>query len=316
MSEFDLIAKHFSRLSRRGDVIVGVGDDAAVLQVPADRRLVAAIDTIVEGVHFPIGTEATAIGHRALAVNLSDIAAMGAEPAWATLSLSLQENDERWLEQFALGLYRLADRHGVALVGGDTVRGPLTITLSILGLVETDRWLTRSGAKPGDTIFVSGVLGEAAAGLALIQKDAKDSAESRVLKDRFLWPEPRVQLGRVIRKYASAAIDVSDGLLADLGHICQQSKCGARIDVECLPQSDAMTKLFDIGESERFALAGGDDYELLFTVPSHHLLAVEAAIAQVIRCTPIGRMTDGRDLVCCKQGRPLDIPSRGYDHFL
>src|SRR5215831_754974 len=172
MSEFELIAKYFTRKAKRRDVLLGVGDDAAVLKVPNDRRLIAAVDTIVEGVHFPVGTDAEAIGYRALAVNLSDIAAMGAEPAWATLSLSLPREDSNWLAQFSSGLYRLADQYNVDLVGGDTVRGQLAATISILGLVETDRCLTRGGAKPGDTIFVSGVPGEAAAGLALMQKKA------------------------------------------------------------------------------------------------------------------------------------------------
>jgi thiamine-monophosphate kinase len=315
MSEFELIAKYFNRPTSRGDVRLGVGDDAAVLQVPSDRRLVAAVDTIVEGVHFPVGTDASAIGHRAVAVNLSDMAAMGAEPAWMTLSLSLPSADASWLEGFAAGLYQLADRYSVALVGGDTVRGPLSITIQILGLVETDRWLTRAGAKPGDALFVSGIPGEAAAGLeAILRPQAKSAATDHLIR-RFLWPEPRVELGRVLRPLATAAIDVSDGLLADLGHICELSGCAAQLELDLLPRSSATHAVFDAGECERFALSGGDDYELLFTVPSERVLDIEKTIASGIRCTQIGRMVAGSGVTCFRTGQPVTIARAGYDHF-
>jgi thiamine-monophosphate kinase len=315
MSEFKLIAEYFSRPTARGDVRLGVGDDAAVLQVPPDRRLVAAVDAIVEGVHFPVGTGATAIGHRAVAVNLSDLAAMGAEPAWMTLSLSLPAADASWLEGFAAGLYKLADRYSVALVGGDTVRGPLSITIQVLGLVEADRWLTRAGARPGDALFVSGTPGEAAAGLECILRPQSKLAATNQLTQRFLWPEPRVELGRALRSLASAAIDVSDGLLADLEHICEMSGCAAQIDLELLPQSSAMHAVFDAGVCERFSLSGGDDYELLFTVPSERLHAVERAIASGIRCTQIGRIVPGSGITCFRAGQPVTIARTGYDHF-
>jgi thiamine-monophosphate kinase len=315
MSEFDLIAKYFTRTSSRGDVLLGVGDDAAVLQVPANRRLVAAVDTIVEGVHFPVGTDAAAIGHRVLAVNLSDMAAMGAEPAWITLSLSLPSGDAHWLEGFSSGLYALADRFHVALVGGDTVRGPLSMTIQVMGLVEVDCWLTRSGAKPGDAIFVSGIPGEAAAGLAVLQRSLSNSSASEQLVQRFLWPEPRVSLGRVIRTLASAAIDVSDGVIADLNHICTLSGCGAQIELESLPQSPAMQALFDVNECERLSLSGGDDYELLFTVANERMGEVTAALAAGVRCTQIGRMVEGSGVTCHRAGQPVTVIARGYDHF-
>lgn len=316
MTEFDLIAQYFSRPSRRGDVLLGVGDDAAVLAMPSNRRLVAAVDTIVEGVHFPVGTDAAAVGHRALAVNLSDLASMGAEPAWFTLSLSLPANDPAWLDKFSSGLYRLADRHNIALVGGDTVRGPLNISVQVLGTVEVDRWLTRAGAKPGDAIFVSGIPGEAAAGLAAIQRSYAKSDSSEHLVNRFLWPEPRVSLGRTLRALASAAIDVSDGLLADLGHICERSGCGARVDLELLPQSEAMHATFAAEECERMSLSGGDDYELLFTVPSERMLEVESALASAqLRCTPIGRIVEGAGVTCYRAGHAVKVAQRGYDHF-
>jgi thiamine-monophosphate kinase len=184
-----------------------------------------------------------------------------------------------------------------------------------MGLVETDRWLTRSGAKSGDTIFVSGIPGEAAAGLAVLQKAMARSEASEHLVKRFLWPEPRIELGRSIRAVASAAIDVSDGLLADLEHICTRSGCGAHVDIESLPKSRSMRELFAIPECERFALSGGDDYELIFTVSVEKLLEVEAAISSGVRCTPIGRMTESRELVCCRGGEPIAVQRRGYDHF-
>ena len=321
MTEFDLIAQYFSRPSRRGDVLLGVGDDAAVLAMPPNRRLVAAVDAIVAGVHFLEGADAAAIGHRALAVNLSDLAAMGAEPAWFTLSLALPSNDPAWLEGFSSGLYRLADQHNIALVGGDTVRGPLNISVQALGTVETDAWLTRGGAKPGDAVFVSGAPGEAAAGLAALKQSRTKIRDSEHLVNRFLWPEPRVALGRTLRTLASAAIDVSDGLLADLGHICERSQCGAHIDIELLPKSDAMHALFDAEECERMSLSGGDDYELLFTVPSERMLDVEAAVASSdLRCTPIGRIVEccvakDRRVQCFRAGQPVNVARRGFDHF-
>jgi thiamine-monophosphate kinase len=224
----------------------------------------------------------------------------------------MPKRDDGWLDAFARGLYGLAEKFNVDLVGGDTVRGPLSISVQILGLVESP-WLTRGGAKPGDVIFVSGVPGEAAAGLSLLQKGSSGPEATRLI-DRFLWPEPRVDLGRKLRTTASAAIDVSDGLLADLGHICAQSRCGAHIDLELLPMA-SLREMFDCGECERFALCGGDDYEILFTVSPERILDVEAAVAAGTKCTPIGRIVEGRDVACFRRGRRMDIAARGYDHF-
>src|SRR3974390_1848424 len=260
LGEFEIISLFFTRRSKRSDVLVGVGDDAAVIQVPADRRLVAAVDTLVEGIHFPSATHPNDIGYRALAVNVSDIAAMGAEPAWFTLSVSLPTADDQWLEQFAAGMFELADVYGMELVGGDTVKGPLVITVQILGSVEIDRWLTRAGGKPGDLIFVSGVPGEAAMGLALVQHklQSSDITSSELLRQRFLRPEPRVQLGRRLPACASAAQGVSDGLLTDLSKLCVASGCGAHIDLNTLPRSSAMHSLLTHEAQESFILGGGD----------------------------------------------------------
>lgn len=318
LGEFDIIERFFSRGSRRADVILGVGDDGAVLDVPAQTRLVAAMDTLVEGVHFPSGTAGSYIGHRALAVNLSDIAAMGAAPAWATLSLAIPAADEVWLEQFARGFYELAELHGVALVGGDTVRGPLVVTVGILGLVSESSWLSRAGARSDDLIYVSGSPGEAAAGLGILQEGGRRAdrtdAESRLV-ERFLLPEPRVELGQVLGGLASAAIDVSDGLAVDLGRLCAASGCGACIELESLPVSRALRARFPADRCEQFVLSGGDDYELLFTVPPANADDLKAVTRGMTECRQIGRMVDGTGLTFTRHGRPARVELSGFDHF-
>lgn len=318
--EFEIISRYFAGRTARGDVVLGIGDDAALLQVPADRRLVAAMDTLVEGVHFPAGTAARCIGHRALAVNLSDLAAMGAEPAWALLSLSLPESDPDWLQAFASGFHDLARRYNVALVGGDTVKGPLVITVQVMGFIEADLALTRGGARPGDLVYVSGIPGEAAAGLAVIQRQLQGGEAGEILRHRFNSPEPRVGLGRALRRLASAAMDVSDGLLGDLGKLCDASGCAAQLDLDRLPMSSSMPELFDAAAVERFALSGGDDYELLFTVAAGRVPEFEALCGNLEpACTCIGRMTQrepGQPVVqCLRGGRPVTVATSGYDHF-
>lgn len=317
LGEFEIIAKYFTSARHRKDVLLGVGDDAAVVEVPAGLKLVAAVDTINEGVHFPGGTAAADIGYRALAVNLSDMAAMGAAPRWFTLSLSLPGPDEAWLGEFASGLLELANDHDLELIGGDTVKGPLSISVQILGTVASDRWLTRSAGRAGDVIFVSGVPGEAAAGLRLLlDQDARaGTLGGKHLLGRFLRPEPRVELGAKIRTVAHAAMDISDGLLTDLRKLCTASGCGAHIDLEALPPSPPMRSLFDAGRVAAWQLGGGDDYELLFTVPSERLLEIEALLADQVRCTPIGRLIAGGGVQCCRQGEPVDVTAAGFDHF-
>ena len=316
LGEFDIIARYFARKSARGDVLLGVGDDAAVLDTQAGRKLVIAMDTIVEGVHFLADAEPADIGYRAIAVNLSDLAAMGAEPAWMTLSLSLPRANEQWLSGFASGLFELADEYNVALVGGDTVRGPLVVTVQIAGWVEADAWLTRSGAKPGDLLFVSGIPGEAAAGLAVIQRRMLGGESAAFLKHRFLRPRPRIELGRQLRPVATAAMDVSDGLVTDLKKVCAASGCGAQLNVDLLPESAAMRELFAADDGLQYALAGGDDYELLFTLPANRAAAVLSELKLQQRVTQIGVMTVGEATVqCLRDGQPFRIKRAGYDHF-
>ncbi|HEY5807339.1 MAG TPA: thiamine-phosphate kinase [Povalibacter sp.] len=311
LGEFDIIARYLAKPDSRPDVLLGIGDDAAVVSTPADRRLVVAMDTIVEGVHFPSGTDAADIGYRSLAVNLSDLAAMGAQPAWMTLSLSLPRPDESWLERFSSGLFGLAQCYNVALIGGDTVRGPMVITVQVAGWVEPDRWLARSGARPGDLLFVSGVPGEAAAGLTAIQR-ALAGEQAAHLRTRFLRPEPRIELGRELRPFASAAMDVSDGLLADLDKLCAASGCGARVELNDIPTSAAMQACFDAATCVDYALAGGDDYEIIFTVSPGDAGAVSRL---PVTCTQIGVITNGSTVECTRDGEPVTVKRRGYDHF-
>jgi thiamine-monophosphate kinase len=314
LGEFEIIDRYFSEIGRRSDVVLGVGDDAAVLDVGPSDHLVAAVDTLVAGVHFPEDLDPADIGWRALAVNLSDLAAMGARPAWATLSLSLPRSDARWLAGFAAGFARLARIWDVALVGGDTVRGPLVVTVQVLGLVERDRCLTRAGAAPGDLVLVSGTPGDAAAGLDAWQRGATATAEDRWLIERFTRPLPRIELGRQLRLLASAAMDVSDGLIADLGKLCAASDCAAEIHVDRLPLSDALAALEPAQQRRRYALAGGDDYELVFTMPPETHAAALADDGFAVECTPIGRIRAGRGVQCLEAGVPVDPPA-GWDHF-
>src|SRR5580704_12512386 len=274
LSEFDLIKRFFSRRGApRSDVVLGVGDDGAVLQCPPDSQLVAAIDSLVEDVHFPAGSPARSIGHRALAVNLSDLAAMGAQPAWALLALAMPRADESWLEQFSAGLDALARQHAVALVGGDTTGGKLCVTVQILGFVPRGAALTRGGGRPGDAVFVSGTPGDAAAGLMLEQSrlTVADVAQAQWLLDRFRYPTPRVSLGLALRGLASACIDVSDGLLGDCGRLAEASGCGVLLDHAAVPVSVALRGAVGEERARELALTGGEDYELCFTVPSARL---------------------------------------------
>jgi thiamine-monophosphate kinase len=286
--------------------------------VGGGRKLVVAMDTIVEGVHFPVGTAAADVGYRALAVNLSDLAAMGAEPCWMTLSLALPQADEAWVASFATGLLDLARAHAVALVGGDTVRGPLAVTIQIAGWVEAEGWLTRSGARSGDALFVTGTPGDAAAGLDLLQHKVAAPAHSThaaQLMARLLRPEPRVQLGRALRTLASAAIDISDGLLTDLDKLCAASGCGARLDVDALPLSPALRTLFPADACVHYALAGGDDYEIMFSIPPTRLAQVAALNGSTALCTRIGEIIGPRTVECWRAGRPFGVTRRGYEHF-
>lgn len=323
--EFRLIDRIRERTAQgREDVRLGIGDDAALVAPPAGQDLAIAIDTLVEGVHFPLGTAPADIGWKALAVNLSDLAAMGASPAWALLALTLprQENDalRSFIDGFAEGFARLAQPHRLALVGGDTTRGPLAVSVAVHGFVPPGQALVRSGARAGDAVLVTGTLGDAAAGLALWQRGARvDEGDGRAayLIERLHRPTPRLAAGLALRGRASACIDVSDGLLADLGHLCEQSGLGAEIEAPLLPFSPMLLGAFDGEVARDFALAGGDDYELCFTVPPARVAEVQGDLARLgCGATHIGRMVEGDGVrVRDGQGQWLETARRGWDHF-
>ncbi|MFK3705174.1 thiamine-phosphate kinase [Raoultella sp. BIGb0138] len=318
--EFSLIARYFDRVkSRRLDVETGIGDDCALLNIPDKKTLAISTDTLVAGNHFLPDIDPADLAYKALAVNLSDLAAMGAEPAWLTLALTLPEADEAWLESFSDSLFMQLNYYDMQLIGGDTTRGPLSMTLGIHGFVPPGRALKRSGAKPGDWIYVTGTPGDSAAGLAILQDRlvVESAADADYLLARHLRPLPRVLQGQALRDLASSAIDLSDGLIADLGHILKASGCGARIDLDALPLSDALLRQVAPEQALRWALAGGEDYELCFTVPELNRGALDVAIGQLgARFTCIGQVgaeADGLQLL--QAGKPVQLDLKGYDHF-
>jgi thiamine-monophosphate kinase len=314
LGEFELIARYFTRPGRRGDVLLGVGDDAALLDVPAGQTLVAATDTLVEGRHFLADAPPQSVGHQALAVNLSDLAAMGAQPAWALLALSVPDADEAWIDGFSRGFHALADAFGVELVGGDTVRGARIVTIQALGFVPPGEALKRSGARPGDVLYVSGTVGDAAAGLELARRCDPGAMDATLLR-RHQYAEPRVALGIALRGVASAAIDVSDGLLGDLGKLCRASGVSAVVQLERLPLSRALLEGFGATAAERMALAGGDDYELLFTLSASAAPAIEPTLAACCSITRIGVIGAGRGIRCFRSGLEVEQEVAGHDHF-
>ncbi len=314
MSEFDLIQRYFTRSTR--NAILGVGDDAALLRVAGGMELAVSTDMLVSGTHFFPDTDPFLLGHKALAVNLSDLAAMGAVPRWATLALSLPSVEAEWLHNFSAGFFALADAYGVELVGGDTTRGPLNLCITIMGEVPTGKALRRSGAKIGDDVWVSGTLGAAALGLAHLQGRIRLPEDARLFCLAALHqPSPRVALGLALRDLASSAIDISDGLLADLKHILECSNVGAEIAYDAIP----VGKLPDIDEVvlRRAILAGGDDYELCFTVPKTRRTEVEAIAAKLqLTLTRIGGIVEGQQCtVRAADGKVMNIKESGYDHF-
>lgn len=318
LSEFELIARYFADAgAARADVALGVGDDGALLTCPAGCELVAVTDTLVEGTHFPPGSPPRSIGHRALAVNLSDIAAMGAVPAWALLALTLPQAEESWLEQFARGFGALARRFGVALVGGDTTCGPLSLTVQVLGFAPAGQALRRSGGRAGDALFVSGTPGDAAAGLELERgAHACDPQAAQALRERFLYPEPRVALGERLRGLASACIDLSDGLGGDLAKLAAASGCGARLVLEALPLSQPLLSVFGPERAAELALRGGDDYELLFSVPPGREAALRGQLPPAQwGYRRIGELTAEPGVRLVRAGAVSEFSHSGYEHF-
>jgi thiamine-monophosphate kinase len=316
LSEFDLITRYFNRPTRH--TVLGVGDDAALVAVTAGYELVASTDTMVEGVHFFPDVEPDSLGHKALAVNLSDLAAMGAAPKWAMLALTVPKADEAWLEGFARGFFALAAGHDVDLIGGDTARGPRNICLQIMGEVPRGRALRRDGARAGDDVWVSGHIGDAAAALAHLKGDLRlrGSLLAHCLA-RLNRPAPRVALGRMLVGVANSAIDISDGLVADLGHICERSGVGASIEFAAIPCSAELMPLRGHALVTRAILTGGDDYELCFTALAGRRSEIEALSGQAgLALTRIGSIVAGKGVVVMDQaGTPMSVKDGGFDHF-
>ncbi len=316
MPEFDLIERYFTRPTP--DAILGVGDDAALVKIGSGMELAISTDMLVSGTHFFPDADPFMLGHKALAVNISDMAAMGAQPRWATLALSLPSEDGAWLGRFSAGFFALADASRVSLIGGDTTRGPLNLCVTILGEVPQGQALRRDGAKPGDEVWVSGKLGDAALVLAYLQgKMALDVNTLAATAAALHQPVPRVALGLALRGIASSAIDISDGLLGDLGHILERSGVAAEIEFAALPVSPSLRPYLAQALVVRCVLAGGDDYELCFTAPAARHKDVEKISAQLgLPLSCIGKISSGKGCtVRAADGSVMTIMETGYDHF-
>jgi thiamine-monophosphate kinase len=317
-SEFSLIETYFTDLtSKRDDVNLGIGDDCALLQCPNDHVVAVSIDTLVEGIHFFKDVDPENLGYKSLAVGLSDLAAMGAEPAWFTLALTLPGVDIEWLKGFSQGLANLAKQYNVQLVGGDTTKGPLTISIQVHGFVKSEHALRRDGAQTGDLIYVTGYLGDAGAALQLKLKQWDDknliAQDKLYLVQRLEKPTPRLQLGQDLLKFATSAIDISDGLSSDLAHILKNSGVGAVIDLTRLPLSSALQKI-DSKQAQNFALNSGDDYELCFTIPADKQTAFESAMTEAYTQIGIIEAESGLRIIDA-DGQLQTVTGSGYDHF-
>ncbi len=324
MSEFELIKRYFARpeisqiQGQYTSSILGIGDDCALFDIPSNMQLAQSLDTLVEGVHFPRECDPFALGYRALAVNLSDLAAMGAEPHSFTLGLTLPRVSELWLKEFSEGLAQLAQRFKVPLIGGDTTKGPLTLSLQVQGLIPKGQALLRSGAQPGDLICITGTLGDAAAALpSVLNGDTPETCGDESLKyllNRYWYPSPRLFAGQWLRQAgATSALDISDGLLGDLRHILEASNVGAEIAPELVPRSTALGQLHDQDTALTLALTGGDDYELCFTIPRSLAQTLPSKLSDGCRITCIGQINDESGIIRDPQGNLLT--KKAYTHF-
>ncbi|MBU2893224.1 thiamine-phosphate kinase [Colwellia sp. D2M02] len=318
MKEFDLIKQFFTNQTvKHKEVKLGIGDDCAVIAPIEKQNIVITTDTLVAGVHFPLNTSPRAIGHKAVAVNLSDIAAMGATPSWISLALTVPSVDEGWLSEFGAGFFELCEFYNVQLIGGDTTQGPLSITITAHGLTPKDSYLTRSGASAGDWLYVTGELGDAALALQHIKGEVEleDSLFSTI-RTKLDFPKPRVLAGQVIREYASSAIDISDGLSVDLGHICQASNVGANIVLDALPLSAVLRESLLAEDAVKLALSGGDDYELLFTVSEDNKVGLETALSHAgTPVTCIGQINASQTISTTLNNKAISVNMAGFEHF-
>jgi thiamine-monophosphate kinase len=316
MSEFDLIRRYFTRATPSAEL--GVGDDAALLRISAGMELAVSTDMLVSGTHFFADADPFMLGHKTLAVNLSDMAAMGAQPRWATLAIALPEENEAWLEKFSAGFFALAQHYGVELIGGDTTRGSLNLCVTIMGEVPQGTALLRGGAQIGDEVWVSGTLGDAALALAHLQQRIDlNEAEFAACAPALHQPQPRVALGLALRGIANSAIDISDGLLADLGHILACSDVGAEIQFDSLPASAVLRAYLQLPFGKQCVLSSGDDYELCFTAPAARNTDVSRIAARLgLSLTRIGKIVAGQGcIVHDADGVQIDTGAGGYDHF-
>ncbi|HDR1022669.1 TPA: thiamine-phosphate kinase [Pasteurella multocida] len=325
--EFDIIQRYFTASKRtpRKDVIVSIGDDCAITELKQNQRLVITTDTMVENTHFLPTIRPADLAYKSVATNLSDLAAMGAEPAWVSLALTLPEINEQWLSEFSESFFDILDHYNVDLIGGDTTKGPLSITITAQGIIPKGKALCRHSAKVGDWVYVSGTLGDSAAGLALVLngKSAVNSTQEYLIQ-RHLRPTPRVLLGLElsVSSLANSAIDISDGFMADLGHILSRSQCGALIDISKLPLSEQLIEMVGREKAEILALTGGEDYELCFTVPDNNKAKLERALAYIgVQYTCVGQIraispNNKKRIKFERNGEPVELDIKpGFDHF-
>lgn len=318
MKEFELIRHYFTeQVVKRKDVHLGIGDDCALVTPPERQHIAVTTDTLVAGVHFPLNTSARAIGHKSIAVNLSDLAAMGAEPSWISLALTLPEIDESWIDEFCIGVFELCEFYNVQLIGGDTTQGPLSISVTAQGFVPFDKHISRSGAKAGDWLYVTGEIGGAALALQHIQGKVKlaPKYQDEIIK-RLDFPKPRVLAGQALREYATSAIDLSDGLVADLEHICKASGVGANIVLDDLPIPVALSETIGLEKAYDMALKGGDDYELLFSVAEDNRVGMETVLANSgNKFTCIGQLNGSDKITTTLNSKPVTLNVKGFQHF-
>ena len=322
-NEFDIIKHYFTQQQpQRDDVALAIGDDCALVDVPSNYHVAVSTDSLVAGTHFLADADPAWIAYKALASNLSDLAAMGATPAWVSLALTLPTIDEAWLAPFCHSFFELANKYNIQLIGGDTTKGPLSITLTVQGLVPRGQALTRSGAQVGDDVYVTGNLGDSAAGLALIlqsQQQHCDDNLAAILIERHFKAQPRVNVGEALRGIASAALDISDGVIADVKHIAERSQVAIDIDVEQLPLSAELLAFCgeDRHRAQQLALSSGEEYELCFTVATANRDALEKALAHTnVKYSCIGKVKAGRGLSLLQLGKPLTWQLSGWDHFV
>ncbi|MGP1953120.1 MAG: thiamine-phosphate kinase [Arsenophonus sp. ET-KM2-MAG3] len=320
-SEFDIITRYFNRQKNKRYVNIGIGDDCALITIPEKQQLAITTDTLVAGIHFLDSISPEDLAYKSLAVNLSDLAAMGADPSWISISLTLPEINEDWLDRFSSSLFEQLNYYEIQLIGGDTTRGPMSITYTAHGLIPQGKSLTRSGACNGDLIYVTGTLGDSAAGLAILESHliVNNINDRNWLIHRHLMPEPRVLEGKILRNFASSAIDISDGLISDIGRILKISNCGAKIKLDFLPISSALFRHVKLKQALTWALSGGEDYELCFTIPEVKRSELEYALTDIdlVQFHCIGQITqEPENIQYFYRNKEILVNLIGFDHFL